>query len=98
MKKWLSNCKRVINNTFFMLKILWNTDKAAFFVEIAVSAFSKVVEPISVLLTKAVIDNITTVRQFDTVVYIFLVYIALKSISLFTMNWLNNTYSPQKNA
>lgn len=96
MKKWLSNCKRVINNTFFMLKILWNTDKAAFFVEIAVSAFSKVVEPISVLLTKAVIDNITTVRQFDTVVYIFLVYIALKSISLFTMNWLNNTYSPKK--
>ena len=66
-----------------MLKILWNTDKAAFFVEIAVSAFSKVVEPISVLLTKAVIDNITTVRQFDTVVYIFLVHCLKKHFAFY---------------
>lgn len=66
---------KTIKNTLYIIKILWNTSKSAFFVQFLYAIVSAAFLPISVLFNKFLIDLLTDGRDFKNIIYIMIILI-----------------------
>lgn len=90
----MKKIKHVCDNIFYVLKILWKTSKSAFFIQILVSILSGVIAPLTVLLTKFIVDAVTqTNPEFKNVMNILFIYFIVQITPNLIFPWLNCIYN-----
>lgn len=91
----MKKIKHVFGNIIYVLKILWKTSKPAFFIQIFIGIISGVIAPLTVLLTKYIVDAVTqTNPEFKNIMSILLIYFLIQFIPNMIFPWMNSLYNP----
>lgn len=85
---------KALKKIFYIVNILWKTSKQAFIVRIFYSLSTAIVAPLTILLTKFLIDSLTVEVSFSDIILIIIGYSAIAFVPQMFLSYLSNLFNP----
>lgn len=85
---------KALKKIFYIVNILWKTSKQAFIVRIIYSLLTAIVTPLTILLTKFLIDSLTVEVLFSDIILIIIGYSAIAFVPQMFLSYLSNLFNP----
>lgn len=91
----MKTIRHVCNNIFYVLKILWETSKLAFIVQILLAFFTGVISSLIILVNKYLIDSLTNnTPELRTILWLLFITFLIKFLPDIINSFLSTLYSP----
>ena len=86
-----------MKNVWYLFKILWKTSKTAFLIRLLYGVLSAIVAPITILLTKHLLDSFNAGKSLYYMTLTVVVYFSITIVPKICNSFLSNLFNPYIN-